>query len=353
MKAFIASYSQKHNGSQPSVSQIRSRIHNSHREPDGTQPLNDFVYQLGVDLLKYVGSQSFHITARLRQHNPASANESATTQEADTDLLQKMNSAKAKGQWPLKSGRLSKFHKDKLGFLQRLRKHKSLSFHHTPVKNELSSKGEVLRSTCPLCCDEKRSVKRQTRYKCSTCEVPLCCTAIGDRDIDGADKDITEATAKSCFALWHECTNLVEMNKKQNKRLVEFKQSGSRKRARDDDESLGLLRDDDNSYSYLNNGHEINVLDLPGIERGNNDQLGSSSPSHIVQDGLEVEDDPQFGEFSPPVGESASQIELRYNSQGQTEQEGSTNANVLLVVTFTFRIMSVYCPTVKNKQLLE
>lgn len=135
----------------------------------------------------------------------------------------------------MKASRLRKFHKDKLGFLHKLRKHKSLSFHHTPVKNDLSAKGEVLRSTCPLCSDKKRTVKRQTRYKCATCEVPLCCTAIGDRDdeIHGAGEDVVEATAKSCFALWHECANLEETNKKLNKRLVESKQSSSsRNRAR-------------------------------------------------------------------------------------------------------------------------
>jgi hypothetical protein len=126
------------------------------------------------------------------------ANESTTTDAIDDELLQKLNSEKAKGKWPLNYNRLRKFHQDKIGFLQRLRKHKSLAFHHTPVKNDLSPKGDVLRSTCPLSSDKKRFVKRQTRYKCATCEVPLCLTAVGDQDedIDGDDEDAVQATSE-------------------------------------------------------------------------------------------------------------------------------------------------------------
>jgi hypothetical protein len=115
VKSFIALYAQKHNGEQPSVKQIRSWIHNSHRKSDGAKSLVDFVYQLGADLLKYVGSQSFQRTDRLRQHIPTRADESVTTDGIDADLFQKMNSEIAKGKWPLNYNPLHKFHQDKIG----------------------------------------------------------------------------------------------------------------------------------------------------------------------------------------------------------------------------------------------
>lgn len=254
VKAFIAEYARKNDGNLPSMEQIRKKLNNA----KDAESLDDFVLDLGVDLLKYLGSQRFH-RSNLRQDASASAVAvSALTAARDAELIARLNSERMKNTFPFKSHRLRHFHKDKDGWLQKLRKHKSMAIHHTATRLGASKSGSDARLTCSLC--SKKNPKRQTRYKCATCEVPLCLNSVedGEEDESVADRDI-RVKAKSCYVLWHETEDLQAEHAKQHQRLLDAK---SKKRSWEDamESNNSDFGGDDQSYGFLDIN---NVPELP------------------------------------------------------------------------------------------
>ena len=290
IKAYIVSYSDEHDGVMPLTQQIRNKFANE------SNSLDDFVLPFGISLLKYLGSTQYH-RAKLLQCNAAAtaASISAIAVADDTDLIQHIDAAKAKRKWPIKYNRLGAFIKDKDGWLNKLRKHKTRVCHHTPIRLPHSRTGKDKRLNCTLCSTSVQC--RQTRYMCATCEVPLCISAVDDINDDEFVDDEAEVTPKpkACFVLWHEVEELSAEHKKQHKLMCDAKSAKGKKRLRefeDDDADANS----DESYSFLNNDAvvvENPVPNLPPVYTNDDNDIS-------IQNG---------GQWSPVIGEQATQDE--------------------------------------------
>ena len=108
--------------------------------------------------------------------------------------------------WPVKRRRIIAFHGGNT--IQDLCKSIRLA-NGTTVCHEIIRYDEIeggrARSTCVLCDNSKQGGKCQTRYWCSICKVPLCCTRKKSNEV-GSDNIIMR---ESCFELWHRADNLI------------------------------------------------------------------------------------------------------------------------------------------------
>ena len=143
--------------------------------------------------------------------------------------------------------------------LQKLRVHRSQSYHHTPQKFQVNDYGKTPKLKCALCSSAK-GAHRQTSYQCATCEVPLCRSAF----FEGS---------KTCMEMWHESEDLKVEHVRLNS-LLATRKGWRRKRAHDEvdetdsDERCEGEEDDGlfetGSYSFLN--QDVSVPQLPSKE---------------------------------------------------------------------------------------
>ena len=111
--------------------------------------------------------------------------------EQDLQIVQKL---KDTGTWPLKRNRVQQFH---VGELKRMRL--SSVINHQPGKNDV-------RKACVLCSTTQH--KRDTVWKCTVCEVPLCM------------KPLSKHGGKSCYMKWHEVQNLKQKQTRHSEMLA-------------------------------------------------------------------------------------------------------------------------------------
>ena len=221
VKEFIIAWKQKHDDREPTVEQIRNKLHNLRCT------LDDFVLQLGVDVIKYLSSHQF---ARRSLMNSSQPGTSIFESMNDSKLTASLNKLK---QWPLNSHRVKKF--EEITELKILRRYHSRSFQHLPSKIKTERKRRQV--ICSLCSTSK--CKSQTAYECSSCRVPLCVK----KSRDGS---------RSCFDVWHDSEDLKAAHQQMNAALRNRKRSRSTLRSTTVDEDLD---DDNNSYSFLNDSH--------------------------------------------------------------------------------------------------
>ena len=121
----------------------------------------------GADLLKY---------AVLHRFNAAMSSIRTAPREfrQEYGLIVHIDNEAQKGKWPITYDRLKCFSND-----ERLQGKRAL--HHKAVRLAKSKGGKVARLNCALCLKTK-GVRRQTRWQCGTCEVPLCCHTFDTND---------------------------------------------------------------------------------------------------------------------------------------------------------------------------
>ena len=131
--------------------------------------------------------------------------------------------------------------------------------HHKPVRLAKSRGGKVARLNCALC-SKTKGRRRQTRWQCGTCEVPLCCETF-DTNNDEADDASADPGPKSCYTLWHEAEDLLVEHEKQHALMCTSKQNKKRKRIGvDENDGLGEFerRNSFNSYEDINDNDGAN-----------------------------------------------------------------------------------------------
>jgi hypothetical protein len=143
---------------QPSTQQIRNKLSNM------GLPLRDFVFDLGVELLRYLSSARY---ARAHLLVPSSVGLVRHDQDSgfqlmgDAELNESIVKLMAEGKWPLKSHRLQKFLK--LKELQKLRKHRSQAYHHSIAKILPNSNGKLSQLKCSLCSKSRGKYHQTTK----------------------------------------------------------------------------------------------------------------------------------------------------------------------------------------------
>ena len=94
--------------------------------------------------------------------------------------------------------------------LNDLRLHHSRVFCHEVQQFEQNSR-RTMRTSCVLC--RTKSTRRETRFYCSICRVPLCITPLGK-----------SSPASTCFKKWHNSVNLKRESKRKQQALIKWKQ---------------------------------------------------------------------------------------------------------------------------------
>jgi hypothetical protein len=188
IKPFIIQFASNHNGTGPLTSQIRKKLNNI------DLPLTSFVYNFGIELLRYLGSERFSraqlfVPCHRISHVAAGQNTELERIE-DMSISRQIDSFARDGKWPLKSHRVITF--ATIPELDSLRTHHSVLYQHSISHLPLNKNGKRAKVKCSLC--SNGTTFRQTSKECSSCRVPLC-----TQPIDGE---------KSCFALWHEGDDL-------------------------------------------------------------------------------------------------------------------------------------------------
>ena len=184
VKCFVIEYAQMNNEAMPSMEQIRKKLNNV------TDGIDDWVIRFGADLLKYAVSNKF-IAAMSFDRNVS--REYSQVYE----LIVPIDNEAQKGKWPITYDRLKCFSHD--DWLQRVRKSNSRALHHKPVRLAKSRGGKVARLNCALC-SKTTGGRRQTRWQCGTCEVPLCCETFDTNDVEAVDAS-ADPGPKSCYTL--------------------------------------------------------------------------------------------------------------------------------------------------------
>ena len=126
--------------------------------------------------------------------------------------------------------------------LTRLRKFSSSSYQHMKVNiNDVDPTKN--RKKCALCA--KGNMKyRQTSFMCNLCEVPLCARQYGKRKNN-----------ESCFQLWHNSENLMDVHKQAHDSIIRAKAS--------DDDKLGDDNDESSTYSV----DDSDIQQVPALPR--------------------------------------------------------------------------------------
>lgn len=106
--------------------------------------------------------------------------------------------------------------------LAKLRGNSSDVFHHSIVSIPFTKNGTLGELKFTLCLMAK-GFHRQTCYKCTTCEMPLCHTTI-----DMAN-DVEHSI--TCFELWHStpAANLKDLSNETNAKLAEYQNNKQRR----------------------------------------------------------------------------------------------------------------------------
>jgi hypothetical protein len=142
--------------------------------------------------------------------------------------------------WPVKRRKLEVFSEHPT--LTRLRKFSSSSYQHMKVNiNDVDPTKN--RKKCALCA--KGNMKyRQTSFMCNLCEVPLCARQYGKRKNN-----------ESCFQLWHNSENLMDVHKQAHDSIIRAKAS--------DDDKLGDDNDESSTYSV----DDSDIQQVPALPR--------------------------------------------------------------------------------------
>ncbi len=209
----------------PTVAQMRRQCENL--------TLNDFVLQLGIETLKFLQS------SRFRQYNPLAQNPFVNV-SAEDQLTEDFKKFKEEHPWPVKRRKLEVFSEHPT--LTRLRKFSSSSYQHMKVNiNDVDPTKN--RKKCALCA--KGNMKyRQTSFMCNLCEVPLCARQYGKRKNN-----------ESCFQLWHNSENLMDVHKQAHDSIIRAKAS--------DDDKLGDDNDESSTYSV----DDSDIQQVPALPR--------------------------------------------------------------------------------------
>ena len=85
---------------------------------------------------------------------------------------------------------------------------------------------------------------RQTSFMCNLCEVPLCARQYGKRKNN-----------ESCFQLWHNSENLMDVHKQAHDSIIRAKAS--------DDDKLGDDNDESSTYSV----DDSDIQQVPALPR--------------------------------------------------------------------------------------
>jgi hypothetical protein len=242
VKCFVIEYAQKNNEEMPSMEQIRKKLNNV------TEAIDDWVIGFGADLLKYAVSHRFNATLSSIRTTPREFLQ-------DYELIVHIDNEAQKGKWPITYDRLKRFSNDER--IQGIRKSNSRALHHKPVRLAKSKGGKVAQLNCALCSKTKGG-RRQTRWQCGTCEVPLCCEMF-DTNEDECDDTSVDPGPKSCYNLWHDADNLLVEHEKQHALMCTLKQN--KKRRRNDDDDNDGSRERRNSFHSdedVNDNHSAN-----------------------------------------------------------------------------------------------
>ena len=88
-----------------------------------------------------------------------------------------------------------------------------LRLHHNVMKFNSSKKNSqrTTRTSCVLC--RGKTKRRETRFYCSICRVPLFITPLG-----------TSSPTNTCFQIWHNSVNLKRESKRKQDTLIKWKQ---------------------------------------------------------------------------------------------------------------------------------
>ena len=160
----IMQYSQENEGSCPSIQQIRWEYWD--------HPLDFFILQLGVDLLKFFSSLKY-LQYRLMLSMTDHLDHTNEILIVNTyyAMSNKLDETRRHGEWPISSYRLCKFSQKRcIGLASEIFKYFISSYTNS---NTTTMEGNVIKLKCRLC-SKANGYHRQTRYKCSTCDVTLC-----------------------------------------------------------------------------------------------------------------------------------------------------------------------------------
>ena len=167
----------------PTLQQIRRKFHN-------TATIDDYIQCFSEGYLIELHERDDSLPANYL--NCAGYTSKQRLTSTDKATLSIINVYQGKMRWPVQRCRYQTFHEDK--GLNHLRMYKSNSVKHVPeIINDGTKEG---RHKCTLC--SKNTVKRNTRYECCICKIPLCTTILKGQ-IDNAT---------SCFLRWHLCIDL-------------------------------------------------------------------------------------------------------------------------------------------------
>ena len=113
----------------------------------------------------------------------------------EQEVLEHVANKRSRNEWPIANKKAKIFHDDQK--LNKLRLLSTPRIRHVPVQIP-DKEGKPQRMQCSLC------QIRKTRYKCSTCEVPLC-----TRHEQGHGGPV-DPNAQTHFSRWHTTGDLVE-----------------------------------------------------------------------------------------------------------------------------------------------
>lgn len=196
---------------QPSIHQLRRKCWDT--------PLDDFILNLGIEVLRFVQSPRYERSRGLLIYSSMNLSNTMSSDIANDLLLtRELSEFKEKHKWPLIMNCLKMFANN--ATLSKLRKHRSQTYHHTmiPIPEKISN-NKTCRTKCTLC-SKSHGKHRQTSFMCSTCFIPLCGCPYGKH-------------TTTCFELWHVTDALLSENHRCNENIVTAKVNSGRKRSAD------------------------------------------------------------------------------------------------------------------------